>query len=230
MREIKAISFDLDDTLWECDPVIQRAEHSLLEFLTSRCELIRQRYTLERYHEHKLAFMRENVHLQGDVSRMRQALLRHLLADCEAHRDLADEAYAHFYRVRSQVELYDDSLAALERLSRRYRLAALTNGNADLHQIGIAGLFSQIHTASLECPAKPEAHMFRITCEAFAIEPHQLLHVGDNPETDIEGARNAGAVTVWINRNAMDWPETLQPADYEVRDLNELIELLPVEG
>lgn len=229
MQDIKAISFDLDDTLWECDPVIRRAENSMLEFLTSRCDVMKNRYTLDSYSELKMAFMRENRHLHGDVSRMRLALLQHLLADCETHKDLAPDAYAHFYRMRSTLDLYADSLAALELLYRNYPLAALTNGNADLRQIGIADFFRQIHIASLECPAKPQPHMFRITCEAFGIESHELLHVGDNPETDIEGARNAGAKTVWINRSAMKWPEELPRADYEIQNLNELIALLPIK-
>ncbi len=226
MKPIKAISFDLDDTLWECDPAIQRAEESLLEFLAERCELIRSRYTLESYTRIKLAFMRSNRHLSGDVTRMRLAMLRHMLQDCDTHKDMAEEAFDHFYHVRSEVDLYEDSLPALEYLSQRYSLAALTNGNANLQQIGIADYFSQVHYATLECPGKPEAHMFHVTCKAFMIKTDELLHIGDNPETDIEGARRAGVQTVWINRAGMLWPGNLPRADYEVRDLNEFLQLI----
>ncbi len=226
MHTIKAISFDLDDTLWECEPAINRAEHALLTFLSERCQMIKNRYNEKNYHKKKIAFMRGNKQLQGDVSRMRKALLKELLADCAVHKGLVEEAFAHFYFIRSEVDLYADSIIVLQRLNQRYQLAALTNGNADLQQIGIAHLFSKILTASLECPAKPDPYMFLHTCKSFQIAPDQLLHVGDNPETDIAGARNAGAKTVWINRTAMDWPAALPCADFEVKDLHELNDLL----
>ena len=83
----------------------------------------------------KIAFMQENMHLQGDVTRMRKALLRDMLAVCDEHKELVDEAFAHFYFVRSEVDLYQDTYASLQFLNQHYPLAALTNGNADLSQI-----------------------------------------------------------------------------------------------
>lgn len=226
MRDIRGISFDLDDTLWECEPVIRRAETSLLDWLHARCDHIADRYDMASFMAHKQAFMQENQALWGDVSRMRVALLEDILGGCEAHRDLVQEAYEHFYQVRSEVEFYEDALPALEWMRERFPLAALTNGNADLVRIGIAPLFQRIFYASLECPAKPDAHMFVETCKDFGIEAHQLLHVGDNPYTDVEGARRAGAKTVWIKRAEMIWPDDLAPADVEISDLNELVAIL----
>ena len=225
MQQVKAISFDLDDTLWECDSVIRRAENALLSYLEERCDLMKSRFKEGDYYELKVNFMRDNIHLAGDVTRMRKAFLTHILADCDLHKDMVEEAFSHFYRVRSDVELYTDSKPVLQVLSDHYPLAALTNGNANLRQIGLEELFVQIHYASLECPAKPEPDMFHRTCEALSIDSHELLHVGDNPETDIEGARNAGALSVWINRTEMSWPAELQAADYEIKNLNELLEL-----
>ena len=226
MQTIRGISFDLDDTLWECEPVIRRAETSLLTWLHARCEHIADNFDMAAFMTYKQAFMRENQSLWGDVSRMRRALLTDLLGRCELHRDLVEEAYAHFYQVRSEVEFYEDALPALRWMQARYPLAALTNGNADLQRIGIAPLFKRIFYATLECPAKPDAHMFVETCKDFGIQPHELLHVGDNPYTDVEGARRAGARTVWIKRAEMEWPTELAPAEVEVKDLNELVALL----
>ncbi|MDO6459749.1 HAD family hydrolase [Granulosicoccaceae sp. 1_MG-2023] len=226
MQTIRAISFDLDDTLWECEPVIRRAEMSLLRWLHERCDHLAQNYDMDAFMARKDAFMRANPQLHGDVSRMRLALLEDLLGECGQHAALVQEAYAHFYTMRSEVQLYEDALPALERLRERYPLAALTNGNADLQRIGIAPLFQRIFYASLECPAKPDAHMFAETCRDFGISAHELLHVGDNPYTDVEGARRAGARTVWIKRAEMQWPAELAPADVEISDLNELLGVL----
>ncbi len=223
MRSIKAISFDLDDTLWECAPVIKRAEASLLDYIKSRCRRIHADYDMERFTLKKVDFMKANSHLRGDVSRMKLALLTEILSDCDKHCDIAEEAFDHFYRVRSDVTFYPDALGSLNSLSNKFPLAALTNGNADLFQIGVTHLFQKIICASLEEPAKPHPYMFEQTCQAFNIKPDQLLHVGDNPETDVEGARRAGVRTVWVNRTNDTWPAKYAPADYEVKDLNQLL-------
>lgn len=227
MQRIKAISFDLDDTLWECEPVIHKAETSMLSYMAERCDIVRDRYTMTQFLEKKSAFMQENEHLHGDVTRMRRALLEDMLKDSDPAHLSVEDTFQHFYQVRSEVTLYKDVLVGLQRLAKHYPLAALTNGNADLSQIGIAPLFAEIHYATLECPAKPAAHMFHKTCKNLGIEPYQLLHVGDNPHTDIEGARLAGARTVWIKRFPMTWPTELATADYEIENLDQLIDLMP---
>ncbi len=226
MKNIKAISFDLDDTLWECAPVILKAENAMLTFLQTYCEPVRQQYDMDSFVEKKSSFIQSNRHLVGDVTQMRLALLEDLIGDSHSH--LIEDAFRIFCKVRSQVEFYDDALAGLEILSQHYPLAALTNGNADLGVIGIDHYFSEIHYASLDCPAKPDKHMFERSLEGLGIQPHELLHVGDNPKTDIDGARRSGARTVWINRFDMTWPEDLPRADFEVDNLDELIALLPI--
>ncbi len=181
---------------------------------------------MESYTVKKKYFMKSNSHLKGDVTRMRMALLTELLANCHDNTNMVKQAFDHFYSVRSEVVFYPDALSSLNHLEQKYPLAALTNGNADLDQIGITHLFQKIIYASLEQPAKPHPYMFEQTCEAFEINPEELLHVGDNPETDIEGARRAGVKTVWINRLCEIWPSEICRADYEVENLYELIELI----
>lgn len=200
----------------------------MLSFMQTHCEPIRKQYDMASFTEKKTSFMKNNRHLMGDVTRMRMALLEDLIGDSHSH--LIEDAFRVFYRKRSEVDFYDDALAGLEILNQHYPLAALTNGNADLGVMGIEHYFAEIHYASLECPAKPDKHMFERTFEGLNIQPDELLHVGDNPRTDVDGARRAGAKTVWIKRFDMTWPDGLLRADFEVTTLDELIELLPISS
>ena len=50
--------------------------------------------------------------------------------------------------------------------------------------------------------------------------------MGDHPDHDIEGARRAGLLTVWVNRRGEEWPEELAPPHAEVRDFDALLDLL----
>lgn len=227
MHKIKAISFDLDDTLWDCDSVIHQAEKSLLNWLHTNVPELRE-LNFNDYTQIKVAFNTANSHLWSDVSVMRKELLKGLLAQYGASSQLLQPAFDHFYQKRSEVVFYPDVLKSLELLAQHYKLASLSNGNADLHQIGIAGLFSEIHFATLNCPAKPAPDMFQRTCDALDIEPYELLHVGDNPDTDVNGGRLSGAKTIWINRSQMSWPENFQQADHQISDLVQLLNLLPL--
>ena len=47
-------------------------------------------------------------------------------------RDMAHEAFAVWHAARNQVEPFAEVIPALEKLKARFRLATLSNGNADL--------------------------------------------------------------------------------------------------
>ena len=63
---------------------------------------------------------------------LRHESLRRALAASGHDGSLADPAFAAFLQARQRVTLYDDVVPVLERWSRRFRLVALSNGNADI--------------------------------------------------------------------------------------------------
>ena len=116
-------------------------------------------------------------------------------------------------------------LPALERLSGRYPLATFSNGNADIHRIGIGGHFVVTLNAEKVGHAKPKPEAFRAVADSLGLRPDQILYVGDEPRLDVMGSRAAGCRSAWINRRAMPWPAELTPAaDLEVSDLLELVD------
>jgi len=70
--------------------------------------------------------------------------LKQLLSEFNYPEDLADEGFDVFYKARSDVELYEGAEELLDKLGTRFKLAAITNGNADLNRIGIANSFDKI--------------------------------------------------------------------------------------
>ena len=100
------------------------------------------------------------------------------------------------------VQLYPDVLPALQMLRRKYRLFALSNGNADLERIGLAEYFERHVTARAAGALKPDPRVFRHLLDACGVEREHIVHIGDDPEADIRGAQDAGVAAVWINRTA----------------------------
>jgi len=112
------------------------------------------------------------------------------------------------------------------RKAPQYKVAAITNGNADLAQIGIADRFDIILRATLEVPAKPDVAMFRLALDHFGLAPDSMVHVGDSPTTDVAGAQAAGVPAVWFNQSAQAWSGPAPAPDYTVHSIAQLRTLL----
>jgi len=226
LKNIRGVSFDLDDTLWDCAPAILHAEESLYRWLEQYYPQVIAQRSREAMRELRGNMYRTHPHLVTDVTMMRKALL-HLLFDQHQNKEqLVEQAFTVFYNARSEVVLYKGAHELLAALQKNYKVAAITNGNADLKLIGLADYFFDIQGASLTNPPKPEPDMFKACCVNLGIAAHELLHVGDNPQTDVVGGHNAGAKTVWFNQHDAAWPEELPRADFEVNSLWQLQQML----
>jgi FMN hydrolase / 5-amino-6-(5-phospho-D-ribitylamino)uracil phosphatase len=223
---IRALTLDLDDTLWPIAPVIDTAERALHAFLLQHCPQVCERYPLEAMRALRERVATENPHLAHDYSEQRRRSLAIALADGGGDPDLAEAAYAAFIAARNTVDLFPDVLHALSRLSANYRLAALTNGNADLDLIGLSAHFEFNLAAREHGAAKPSPCIFHAACARLECPPEQVLHVGDHPWMDVGGAAAAGMPTVWINRFDQPWPDDLPRPTLEVTTLTALADWL----
>ncbi len=225
---IAAITFDLDDTLWACDPVINRAEQVYYQWLREHCPAACEKYSIDQLREQRRELLISAPELTNDVSEWRLRATRELLVRFDMDPLLAHDAFEIFLSARQKVEFYPDVLDALQELSFHYRLGSLTNGNADLKRIGVDHLFDTALYASLDLPAKPAPAMYHKASQELGVSPERILHVGDNAITDIEGARNAGYKTAWINRGTLVYPDNIAEADFNITTLSDLVKLAPV--
>ena len=222
----RAITLDLDDTLWEIAPVIQRAESVLHEWLRMYAPRCAARYSIEKMRRLRDAVAAANPQLAHDFTAQRKLSLAQALADVDEDPSLADAAFEAFHAARNTVELYPDVPGALSRLAARAPLAALTNGNADLGRIGLHHSFVFALGAREHGAAKPDIGIFHAACERLGLEPHEVLHVGDDPEHDVLGAHRAGLRTCWINRRGVVWSHRETSPDLNLAHLGALADWL----
>ena len=224
---IQAITLDLDDTLWPIEPVMLRAERRLDDWLKTHCPRAAAVYSIPAMRALRDRIALENPHLAHDFSAQRRLSLHTALSE-HGYADVHVEgAYTEFYAARNEVECYADVLPALAHLAARFPLVSLTNGNADIERIGIAHLF-RFSISSRDCGvAKPAPEIFHAACERLGLAPHTVLHVGDDPDLDVAGARAAGLRTAWINRTGVAWSHRQWP-DLIAHDLAALAEQLAV--
>ena len=225
-RSIRVLSIDLDDTLWAIGPVIERAERALYAWLVERYPALASAHCYEEVVQMRVDVAQRFPTMQHDMYFLRKQALRTLAGDMAEAERFVDDAFALFQSVRNDVEVFADVRPALESLSRRFTLVALTNGNADLEQIGLAERFAYVISAARVGVAKPDPAIFAAVCAAVDTPAGSVLHIGDDPFADVEGARRAGFGCAWVNRHGRDWPAVFRAPDLHCRDLAELDSML----
>lgn len=226
MNSIRAICFDLDNTLWDVWPVIRRAEQAMYDFLVARYPQAVAQMTIESMREARVRVALEHPQMAHDFSFLRKQALRQQAQTCGYTESMAEEAFDVFLNARNDIELYADTRPALTLLRQRYRLFSASNGNADLAKVGLAHFFERSVAAREVGALKPDPVVYLKVIEGTDLAPHEVMFVGDDPEHDVDGARRAGMLPVWINRDDAVWPQTLELPLHSIKSLQELTHLL----
>jgi FMN hydrolase / 5-amino-6-(5-phospho-D-ribitylamino)uracil phosphatase len=226
LEDIRAIAFDLDNTLWDVEPVIARAEQRLIEWMREHCPRIPQRLSIEEMRAAREQLAREEPDKAHDLTYVRTAALAKHAQACGYDAEIAVRAFEVFFSARNELEPFADVRPALERLRVRYTLASLSNGNADLARIGLAALFALSLNARQIGAAKPHPRCFEHLARELRLLPKHILFVGDDPRLDIEAARTSGLRTAWINRRAVSWPTEVTAPDLTLTDCAQLADAL----
>lgn len=227
LNQINVIAFDLDDTLWPCMPTIRRAEETLYRWLQRHYPRITEGYDREQLVACRREFTSREARYAIDLTGMRLDFLQHLgeMHDYDSEQ-LARNGFDVFFEARQQVEFYDDVLPCLRRLQRRFRLGAISNGNASVEHVGLGEFIEHAVNASDVMVAKPDPLIFQHLVKCFRVRPEEILYVGDHPHYDVAGSIDAGYQAVWVNRDGQSWPDDLPAPQHQVSDLHQLEALL----
>jgi len=225
LARIKAISFDLDDTLWPILPIIERAEKTLHDWLANHAPMAAALFSspsaLREIRDHVATTRPE---LKNDLSAVRRESIRLALYRAGENPLLAEQAFDAFFAERHRVTLFEDAQPSLEFLSARLPLVSVSNGNANLELVGLSHFFRASISAREFGAGKPDPRIFHAAAGALDLTTQDVLHVGDDATLDALGALNAGMQAAWINRSDHLWPHELH-ADVTVTNLLELCEL-----
>ena len=224
---IRAITLDLDDTLWPIGPTIRRAEAALQAWLARHAPATGALCAAPgAVREVRHRMNAERPDLAHDMSALRRESIRVMLVRAGDDPALAEPAFDAFFAARQQVTFYDDALAALEFLSSRYPVVALSNGNADVRRVGIGHHFCAAFNATTLGVGKPDPRMFQVGARAAGAPVDAVLHIGDDAHLDGVGALNAGMQMAWVNRGGLAWEHPVHQPHVTVADLRSLCELL----
>ena len=218
---VRCVTFDLDDTLWECGPLLAAAEQAFYDWVENHYPRVAEHYSPGDLVDHRREFFRRFPELEHDFTTLRRRWLHHLGDDFGYGSDLVDPGFRVFWEHRNAVTLFDGAHSLLDGMRERFAVGAITNGNADVHHIGIGHYFDFVITAADAGAAKPSPDIFHAALDAAGVDAAHAVHVGDDVERDVRGAKAVGMRTVWVNVSAVPWPGGPEP-DAEVRTIDEL--------
>ncbi len=228
LSDIKAISFDVDGTLWDFEDALARG----LEAALREVRLIDPEGTEGLTVDHlDQAWVVERDRQWGtitDLVKLRHDAMRRAFADIDTpDNHLANRATGAYLEERNRNSRpFADVVPGLEWLHGSYTLGTLTNGSMRPERLGLEKFFDFI-VMSVEHGGieKPDPRIFEIAVREARCEPHELLHVGDHIEYDVRGANDAGVKSVWLNRTGERSSSGVRP-DLEVTCLSELADSL----
>ena len=228
LSEIKAISFDVDGTLWDFEDALRRGLEAALREVRRIDPEGTESLTVDHLDQ---AWVVERDRQWGtitDLVKLRHDAMRRAFAGIDTPEShLANRATDAYVEERNRNNVpFDDVVPGLDALHGIYTLGTLTNGSMRPERLGLEKFFDfivmSVDHGGIE---KPDPRIFEIAVREAGCEPCELLHVGDHIEYDVRGANDVGIRSVWLNRKGESSINGVKP-DLEVTSLHELTHAL----
>lgn len=201
---LKAVIFDLDDTLYDYTSANEAAMDMMTKLAAGRfnmpAEVFLQTYRMEdRRLKRELPGTAANHNRLIIIQRMLERLR---LPSIVEPLDLYDAYWGtllHVIKPRPGVVEFLQELRA-----NNIRCAICTDLTAHIQHrklevLGLAPYFDCIVTSEEVGADKPDPRMFRMCLKKLVVSPKEAIYIGDNFDRDIRGAHAAGIPPVWLN-------------------------------
>lgn len=212
---IKAIFFDLDNTLYDQALYFSSGFTAISEYLSRQYSLLG---------DEVFSRLLDLLKTKGS---MYTNLFDDLLENLNMHdKEIVNILIYLFHNAPvTDLSLYGDAEDVLPRLSQKYLLGLITNGNSGMQRRKVAALNLnrllkiQVYTADIGFP-KPNPQGYEYAVSMAGIKPSEGVYVGDNPYIDFEGSHIVGMWTVrllrgeFMNINGRDAQVNLQVRDF----------------
>jgi putative hydrolase of the HAD superfamily len=231
-RALKAVFFDIDDTLFSTSVFAEKARRAAIEAMLAH-GLKGDREDLIRELNEVVAEFTSNYehHLDKLLLRLPPESL-----DGRNPAILVAAGIVAYHETKfRELRVYDDVYEVLRELRRSHLILGIISHGWTVKQ---AEKIVRLKITEFLDPraifisdqigiSKPNPKLYRKACEALGVDPREAMYVGDNPKNDLEPAKVLGMVSVWMRRSGRHQLETgAAPPDYQIRNFHELRDVL----
>jgi 2-haloacid dehalogenase len=218
----KLMSFDVFGTL------ISVRDSSYGAFQRMLAEVGASSIDVKTFWEH---WERLNIQHYWDSYRPYRDICEISLAETFAHFQITGDSRLinYYFEAFTTFSLYDDVTRTLDQLSRRYKLAVVSNIDDDL--LALTPLkrdFDLVCTAQRAKGYKPDGTLFRYLIEHASVAKDEILHSGQSQFTDLVGGKSLGLTVVWINRRQVALDESVPRPDFTFTNVKSLLDLVEI--
>ncbi|MEN1985564.1 HAD family hydrolase [Paenibacillus hubeiensis] len=220
MQDIRAVIFDLDNTILNRTRTFEGFTRSFIESYFSHLETAEPIFA-------RIIELDEDGY--KDKGQLFDELLKELpWINLPVHQELMDFYAEHYV---GNAVLMEQAQEVVREIRQKYKTALITNGRTDIQygkidRLGIRDDFDLIIVSEEAGVKKPDPRIFEMALERLALNPEQCIYIGDHPANDVQGAADAGLHPIWMKVN-QPWRDdlTVKPV-HVIEHLSELQKLL----
>ena len=225
MSKIKAIFFDLDDTLINS----RKAEQKAAAIFKKQFRVF-DNINEEEFETlwHQIAIEQYRKYSKGEISYKKHRINRIKAIFSEVNVEKNDEEALEVFNIylkeyQKNWQLFEDATKILEKIKKNYKLVLITNGDSNqqrkkIKKMKLEKYFSEIFISDEVGVSKPKKEIFELACSKVGEKPENCLMIGDSFKLDIEGAQKAGLNAIWVNRKNEKFKY-----ENQIKELKELI-------
>jgi putative hydrolase of the HAD superfamily len=228
MNQLKAITFDLDDTLFDRTEAQRRTLRLIMQefnylFAGFDEDIVAKTF----YKSDEIAMQEWSAGSSFEATRIsRSKKFLNALGLDEIYADNINAAYLRLYpSINIPVK---GMQSVLDQLMGKFQLGVVSNGAPDvqyrkLEKIGIRHIFDCVVISDEVGYRKPDPRIFEIALKLLNRKPEECLHIGDSYNADVIGAKKAGFQACWFNTDREQMPEVDIKPDLEIITLEEFL-------
>lgn len=231
MDKLKAILFDIDDTLFDRAKAQRKWAHLMIQEYREVLKGIEQKVVVNALLESDRISTEEcNRTHSRDAARIDRfkIFLKLLNLSSETAEDITALYVESYPKINSPVE---EAKSVIEHLTKRYQLGIVSNGFRDvqyqkLKALEIKDLFDCIVLSAEVGVWKPDPRLFLKAISLLERRSEECMYVGNSYEDDILVAKKAGIQTCWFNPDGAPAAQKGYKSNYVVQKLSEILEIV----
>jgi len=227
MDRIKAVFFDIDNTLYDSTLQVEMARRNAIKAMIEA--------GLETDIEDGLKDLKQIVDEYGSNYENHFDVLLEKHGCGGNPRILAAGILAYHNTKSAYLVPFPDTVPTLLTLRQRgYRIGVITEGRSvkqweKLISLGLQHFFHVVLVSEDVKMQKPDAELFREAARRIGCMPKEAVMVGDRLDKDIAGAKNAGMLTIQVLQGKYSDQKPSLPSeepDYIVPNLKGILSIL----